>query len=210
MLSLKNIYDQVNKHIDNIQVMDICAECDMSPPWLDTIRQTKYYWAVAAYCDLFKVKSVLEFGTCTGASALAMSKYAEHVTTVDITDQVLSADDPNYKLAQYPYASVASGSTRVLLPKVKDRSNISVVVLPEPKVFTVDTKGHDLIFVDVSHDGITEALFHRKILENGYHGIVFYDDIFMNKWMAQFWAEIPNEKLVAEDWHASGFGIVRY
>jgi predicted O-methyltransferase YrrM len=149
--------------------------------WMVT---SKYFRALASYVQCFDSKNILELGTQTGASAVALSKYGAKVDTYDISDK-----------------NLASG--------ILNHPDISFKKLVTPDEFlSFDLKKYDLIFFDIDHSGFLEEKFHQKLV-NEYQGICFYDDIFFNTNMKFFWNGIQQTKIEL-DWHVAGFGMVSY
>lgn len=145
--------------------------------------ETPYFRCLSAYCKLYNIQHVLELGTCTGASAVALAQYAEKVDTFDITNE-----DINESL---------------------EHKNIQYRPLAEPQeCLEINLDPYDLIFIDIDHEGNMERQLHDKLTEE-YEGIAFYDDIFFNPEMSAFWHDIKQEKQ-SLPWHFTGFGIVRY
>ncbi len=145
----------------------------------------KYYRGLAAYCKALLPKRVLEIGTCTGASAVCLAKFCEHVVTSDVTD--------------WSVADKAIFGERITFRKCEQPTD----------ALELDFATFDLVFVDIDHSGLMERLIHLRLVEDGYAGDVFYDDIEVNVEMKRFWDRIKEPKL-SLDWHVSGFGIVRY
>jgi hypothetical protein len=177
MEALKKIVEAVEAH-----------DIDISP-WVKNfpkaLRQfvlgTNYYWGLAAYIDLYQVKRVLEFGTCTGASAVVMCEAGATVDTYDVADK-----------------------WSVGLP-----ANLNRHVVEPEAIFDLPLDQYDMIFVDIDHTGNEEQMLHEKFVRE-YHGVVFYDDINLNDQMRAFWEAIQQDKAGC-GWHATyGFGLVRY
>jgi hypothetical protein len=178
-MSLKEVLEKVESH-----------ETDISG-WLgnypDNLRQfvlsNNYYWGLAAYIDLHDVKHVLEFGTCTGASAVVMSQAGAAVDTYDLNDF--------WQLPGCP-------------------DNVTCHLADDPRyIYSVDLRPYDMIFVDIDHMGVEEPKLHKKFIKE-FRGIVFYDDIWLNQPMRDFWNSIEQDKETCL-WHkTSGFGVVRY
>jgi len=144
---------------------------------------TPYFRCLSAYCKINNIKRVLELGTCTGASAIALAQYSEKVDTYDVTDE-----DINSTLTH---------------------KNITSHILTNPlDCLEINLDPYDLIFIDIDHKGDTELKLHNK-LSKEYKGIVFYDDIFFSSEMAEFWNKISQNKKSLL-WHFTGFGIVEY
>lgn len=146
------------------------------------VLESNYYWGLASYIDLYNVQRVLEFGTCTGTSAVIMAMAGATVDTYDIEDKWACA---------WP-------------------ENVNRLIADNPRyIEQIDLTPYDLVFVDIEHDGKEEFRIHQKLVAE-YKGYAFYDDIFMNETMRAFWGIIKQEKQ-ALTWHdMSGFGLVRY
>lgn len=145
----------------------------------------KYYKGMAAYCKAFSPKRVLEIGTCTGASAVCLAKFSEQVVTSDVTD--------------WSVADKAIFGERITFKKCEQPTD----------ALELDFAAFNLVFVDIDHSGLMERLIHLKLVEEGFTGDVFYDDIGVNVGMRRFW-DVVNEPKLSLDWHDSGFGVVRY
>jgi predicted O-methyltransferase YrrM len=191
--------DSLTKIIKETEALDINIEpftADFPSTIRDSVLQTNFYWGLAAYISLFKVKKVLELGTCTGASAAIMARAGAEVDTYDLLD-------------------------KWELPKI---DNLYRHIVPQDYLEFLKFEGYDMIFVDVGHDGKAEQEIHEKLTKE-YKGIVFYDDIIINQDMIYFWNGIKQDKLPLF-WHVAkypsanpggglitknvGFGIVRY
>jgi len=165
-------------------------EIDISV-WLDGFSEKlsqfvlahNHYWGLAAYIDLYEVKHVLELGTCTGSSAVIMARAGAVVDTYDLAD-IWELD---------------------CLPE-----NVNRHLVDDPSyIHSLDLDPYDMIFVDVDHTGKEEQKIHEKFVAE-YHGIVFYDDIWLYKEMISFWKGIEQEKQTCLWNTTSGFGAVRY
>lgn len=77
-----------------------------------------------------------------------------------------------------------------------------------------------VIFYDGAHEGKDEQVFLQFLIEAGWKGIIFWDDIHLNKEMEEFWggvllaSKMPQLKeytMEAQDWtdigHACGTGV---
>ena len=150
---------------------------------VDRYLKDKYYRCLSSFCNVFKINRVLEYGTCSGLSALCLSQYTKHVDTFDISEEI---QDVNL-LKHFNFNKL-------------DRAND---ILNTPRILD-----YEVIFVDIDHLGETELLLHQRFSQE-FKGIVFYDDINLNTSMRDFWEQIIQEK-VELDWHFSGFGAVLY
>jgi predicted O-methyltransferase YrrM len=183
---LSSLVKSVEDHAKNLNILKIFEPYNFPDNILQAVESKPYYSNLAAYIDLYKIRSVLEVGTCTGASALAMSEYSEKVITYDVTDQ--SFHDPS----------------------IFSERNIESCIFVKPEsCLEIDFKLFDMIFVDVDHGGNWEKLIHEKIVMSEFSGLVFYDDVGLNQEMEDFWRGITQEKLKTK-WHETSFGIVRY
>lgn len=184
-MKLEEIYNNINKEICNI---DISGDAKIFEGLANNIStymlSCNYYRALASYCKLYKPCKVLEIGTCSGASALVMSRYCENLLTVDID------------------------LSKVINRLELERVGINFKQIDRSEVFDLDFGSYDFIFIDIDHGGISEIILHNRLLKS-YKGIVFYDDIYLNNNMKLFWESIKLPK-IATDWHISGFGIVEY
>jgi len=146
---------------------------------------TSHYVGLSKICKILDIGKVLEIGTGSGASSIAMAKNADHVDTfgVDVEQAHL-----------------------LVIPKMK----IDFHIFSKPSdCLNVKFNEYDFIFIDIDHSGYYEPLIHKKIIESGYKGFVVYDDISMNDGMKKFWDGIENEKYVW-NWNIYGDGMVKY
>ncbi len=148
------------------------------------ILSAPYYKALAAYCKLKSPKKILEIGTCSGASAVCLSKYCSNVLTLDV-------DLSNVKNFEI----------------IEKRGVVLNKIVPED-LLKINFSDYDFIFIDIDHTGSTEILLHN-LLKLNYNGYVFWDDVQMNLGMKSFWDNVDRPKMVT-DWHFTGFGIVQY
>ena len=178
MQSLKEIVESVEKHNVDISVW---LE-DFPEKFRQVVLNHNYYWGLAAYVDLYKVRRVLELGSCTGSSAVVMSRAGAAVDTYDVRD----------------------------LWAVCWPENVTRYIADHPNyIHSLDLSPYDMIFVDIDHWGKEEQQIHTKFTKE-YSGIVFYDDMWLNEEMRYFWESIEQEKQGCFWNKTYGFGIVRY
>lgn len=146
--------------------------------------QTPYFRCLSAYCKLHNVQHVLEIGTCTGASAVAMAHNAVKVSTFDVTSDDIDESLTHKNIDFYP-------------------------LLKPTDCLDINLDSYDLIFIDIDHKGDMELQLHNKLAEE-YEGIAFYDDIFFSLGMTNFWNDGIKKPKLRLPWHFTGFGIVRY
>tara|TARA_Y100000034_G_scaffold38278_1_gene46981 strand:+ start:4456 stop:5007 length:552 start_codon:yes stop_codon:yes gene_type:complete len=183
MKSLNEITNEVVKEIGSIDLEEALEGYKILRTAREYMLKTPYFRCLSAYCKLYDVQHVLELGTCTGASAIALAQHAKKVDTFDITSDDVDCSLEDKNIDFWP------------LQKPSDCLNINL----DP---------YDLIFIDIDHRGDTELQLHAKLTEE-YKGIAFYDDIFFSQNMINFWNTITQPKL-GIPWHFTGFGIVRY
>ena len=180
------IAKKIEEHAKDLNIIGHFEPYDFPDHVLQSVQDKPYYSCLASFVDLFDIESVLEIGTCTGASALVMSKYAKKILTCDITDQFFHDTS------------------------IFETNKIESFISPNPEAcLELDFPSFDMIFVDVDHGGHWEKLIHEKIIDTGFSGLVFYDDISLSQGMCDFWEGIMQEKLKT-NWHYTSFGIVKY
>ena len=135
----------------------------------------------------FNNTTILDVGTRTGGSALALS-YNEK-------NQVIS------------YDLMEQGASQI------QKDNITWKIQDFRSDDTLDWKNISIIMIDVDpHDGVQEVEMMEFLNEVGWKGIMLLDDIGPG-WpeVQDMWDEIPEEKLdVTEVGHMSGTGLVNF
>lgn len=162
----------------------------------------EHYRLLAALVEVYRPKTVVEIGTYTGLSFLALSEKLEpgaKLVTFDvipyqkITPRILNESDFNSK-------------TRLQI--VGDLSNDALLSQYESLL-----KECDLLFVDGPKNGIFEARFWEMLLTKKYlkKGCrIIFDDIRLLK-MLTFWKNIKLPKIDLTSFgHYTGTGIVFY
>lgn len=164
----------------------------------------EHYRLLAALVACMRPKLVLEIGTATGMSALAM------LTTLDRDARLVTFDLEGWQgYSQYSggileQADFADGRLEQRLDDLSTpagwRANAELL------------RAAELIFVDAKHDGAQERRFLQGFEEVGLDNapIVVFDDIRV--WgMVGFWQEIARAKLDLTSFgHWSGTGLVDY
>lgn len=182
-MKLHEIADEVVKESGSIELEEALEGYRILKNARDYMLKTPYFRCLSAYCKIYDVKHVLEIGTCTGASAVAMAHHAKQVDTFDVTSDDIDCSLEDKNINFYPL--------------LKPSHCLDIILDP-----------YDLIFIDIDHRGDMERKLHAKLAEE-YKGIAFYDDIFLSPEMINFWNAIQQPKL-ALPWHLGGFGIVQY
>ncbi len=177
------------------------------PQMSSWLQEDKYFRCMAGFCKFKQVKHALDIGTGYGCSSLALSKYAQKVTTVDIevgnvpdsrlTPHIVKLTDRDV-FPDFPVDFPVDLKPKVMAVQTSDRHD----VYRKPKF-----SNYDLIFVDLGMDrGYYDEQVHHALVAQKYQGFAFYDDI--HSYM--FWDKIQQLKLPLK-WHgSSGFGVVYY
>lgn len=184
MYTLDSLVSEIERIMPTIDFEAELQRFQWSPNIEWDLRNVPYYRALAAYCKLFSPPVVLEIGTCSGASAVAMAKHAGAVFTMD-TDL-----------------------SKVCDPKIFSENIQGMEVGPQD-CLAYNYGNYDLIYVDIDHLGLMERLIHQRLATGLYKGYVFWDDVQMNDAMKAFWDSIEHDKILT-DWHFTSFGIVEY
>lgn len=179
---MQEIVDKLNLIYPTIDLTPELGKYNFSKNVIEAVLTEPYYVVLAAYIKAFNINKVLELGTCSGASAVAMAKYAKEVHTYDIVD---SLEDKNI-----------------------NTGNIIFNIIKPEECLDINFQNYDFIFVDIAHDGYYETKLHQKFCEV-YNKIVFYDDVLLNYPMAKFWDSIEQKKIWTLH-HYSGLGMVSY
>jgi len=183
LIKLNEIADETVKESGSIDLEEALEGYKIQKDAREYMLKTPYFRCLSAYCKLYDVQHVLEIGTCTGASAIALAQYAKQVTTFDVTDE-----DVDISLTH---------------------ENIDFNLLDSPSAcLDINLDPYDLIFIDIDHKGDMERQLDNKLTEE-YEGIAFYDDIYFSYEMRAFWEKIKQPKL-GLPWHFTGFGVVKY
>jgi predicted O-methyltransferase YrrM len=148
------------------------------------------HYKLCKYISLNYNDTIADVGTFKGASALALSANENiQVTTYDICDAI---NDSSGKKTP------------------KDKENITFVISScEEKIDEIVQS--KIIFLDIDHSGATETWFVNKLVSLNYDGLLFLDDIYLNKEMYDFWENIPAhlKKIDLTDvGHVTGTGVV--
>jgi predicted O-methyltransferase YrrM len=153
-----------------------------------------YYKLLVAYCKLYSPKRIIEVGFREGWSTRCMSVAAPDaiIKSFDVADQHLK-----YK---HKYHNVEHCK-----------------VDKEFACGQIDYKSADFVFIDAPHDGDFEHKVLQRIKATHFHGIVFWDDIFFNADMVNFWNRIELPKIEISEFATRhkdgtnmGFGVTHH
>jgi hypothetical protein len=148
-------------------------------------RFMEHYRLLAYLSTCFSDATIVDVGTNLGHSAIALS--------YNNTNKVISYDIVEYSrppdLKQPPNIEYRTGD-----------------VLEDERLFD-----SALIMLDTDHGGAFEKRFYSSLKENGYKGLLFLDDIYLNEPMRAFWSSISEPKEDITDLgHWAGSGLVEF
>jgi predicted O-methyltransferase YrrM len=172
-----------------------------SPPSDPNRWPGQHYKLLTALVELLGPRTVVEIGTATGMSALAMKAALPRDGKIVTFDPIPWQE---YSRAVLRAEDFADGRLEQRLDDLSTQSGWSG---------NADLlQRAEFIFVDARHDGVQERDFLRGFDEVGLAGapIVMFDDIRL--WgMLSFWQEIARPKLDLTSFgHWSGTGLVDY
>jgi len=172
----------------DVKELDISHLRDMSLNQNDWLPAGQSEYRLYAYLStFFHKKTILDVGTRTGGSGLALS--------YNPTNQVIS------------YDLVEQGASSI------KKDNITWKIMNFMEDDTLDWDNIPIVMIDVDpHDGAQERVMMDWLRDKGWKGILIHDDIGPD-WpdIQLMWDEIPEEKFdVTEIAHMSGTGIVNF
>lgn len=145
------------------------------------------YRLYAYLSTLFNQTTILDIGTRTGGSALALSY------------------NPKNNVRSYDIVEQGASSIR--------KENVSWIIANFMEDDNIDWDNVSIIVIDVGpHDGKQERIMMDWLREKGWKGILIHDDIGP-EWplIQEMWNEIDDEKIDVTDFaHLSGTGIVNF
>jgi predicted O-methyltransferase YrrM len=179
--------------------LDTLAGRTVSPQQAMFLRQWpgEHYRLLAGLVRVIAPRRIVEIGTATGMSALALLSTASEDAELTTYDVLGWKSFPNTVLHQDDFG-----------PRLRQR----LADLSQPDTFEKESEilgSAELIFIDGPKDGVFESLATQSLIKvlAGRNAILVYDDIrVMN--MVQFWRELPLSKLDATSLgHWSGTGL---
>jgi len=167
----------------------------------------EHYYLLASLSMQLKNKKILELGTHTGRSAIALN----YGNLKQLNNNTIYTYD----------------ISNILIPNIFDYTNINFKI---ENLFNSDireiNKDHilsaDLIFIDIDpHSGILEYSMYIWLKNNNYKGLILFDDIHLDEGhmgvytgssMKQFWAKIDDKNKIdlTSVGHWSGTGLVSF
>jgi predicted O-methyltransferase YrrM len=200
----ERLIDLALQAIELARSVELDALVSRGPDALPSVWPGEHYKLLAALVSCLRPKLVVEIGTATGMSALAM------MTTLPQEAKLVTFDLESWRgYSQYSGGILEHGdfSDGRLEQRLDDLST--------PSGWRANAellRRAELIFVDAKHDGAQEREFLRGFEEVGLANapIVVFDDIRMWE-MVGFWQEIRRPKLDLTSFgHWSGTGLVDY
>lgn len=159
-------------------------------PWFrDGVGREHYKLLAYLSTQCESGETIYDIGTYMGLSALALAYNPNvHVVTYDIVDN-LPADKKTIR--QYPNITY----------KIADCTSKDEIV---------EIAKAPIVLLDVDpHDGVQEPKIFSALVENGFRGLLFLDDIHLNEGMRNWWNSIPYKKYdLTKYGHYSGTGVV--
>lgn len=144
-----------------------------------------HYILLAYYSLKYNNSSLLDIGTYTGCSALALS--------YNPTNKIISFDvKENLRRLKSSPENIEFIIDNCIKEQYKK------LILSSP-----------FIMLDTDHDGIFEHEFYNYLCEINWKGILLLDDIHLNNPMKEFWLSISQEKHdISNVGHYTGTGLV--
>lgn len=177
---------EINK--EDVKQLDISHLRDISLNANDWLPAGQSEYRLYAYLSTFFNKTtILDIGTRTGGSALALSY------------------NPNNEVISYDL--VEQGASAI------EKENITWKIMDFMEDEELDWDNISIVMIDVDpHDGSQERVMMDWLRDKGWKGLLLHDDIGPG-WpdIQLMWDEIPEEKFdVTEIAHMSGTGLVNF
>jgi hypothetical protein len=184
---LEKILATTKEELDSMDLSAYRNRPNTPVQWFFGNAGEEHYRLLIKISTLFNGQTLYDIGTYEGSSALALAH--------NETNFVLSHDLAYNNIAQ----SLKKPNMNLLLGDVLNFDG-GRGLLNSP-----------FIMLDTSHDGSYEHRFYHFLKHNGYKGLLFLDDIFLNEPMRMFWDSITEPKYdLTNIGHFSGNGIVDF
>lgn len=188
------------RNAQEISLDDISAKMK-NPPYFPNIFPGEHYKLLGGLILTLKPKVVVEIGTYTGLSALAMKKF------LPPESKIITFDIINWKSFQDSCLQEDDFRDGRVVQYIDDLSNPSII-----SKYRQLLQEANMIFVDAAKDGVME----QRLLENfktisfNTKPLIIFDDIRL--WnMLKFWRNISLPKLDLTSFgHWAGTGIVEW
>ena len=183
-----------------ISLEDLSARMK-SPPYYPDIWPGEHYKLLAGLALSLKPKVVIEIGTGSGLSALAIKKYLSPGSKVATFDPIDWKSYPGSCLREEDFRDGG------LVQHLDDLSNPAVI--PEYRQLLTEAT---MILIDAEKDGVMEQRFLDNFKSISFHTnpLILFDDIRL--WnMLKIWRNIVLPKLDLTSFgHWSGTGIIEW
>jgi predicted O-methyltransferase YrrM len=184
----------------DVDLSDLSRRIKSGVPYPD-IWPGEHYKLLAGIVKVLEPSLVIEIGTATGLSALAMLRFLPPGGRLMTFDLVSWRDYPDCVLTEDDFAGGA------LTQHLDDLSDAEVF-----DRYRETIEKADLVFIDAAKDGVQEQRF-LELLEGcrfSESPLVIFDDIRL--WnMLRIWREITRPKLDLTSFgHWSGTGLIRW
>ena len=150
--------------------------------WMDAGEE--HYKLLAYLSTCYNNATIIDLGTGTGCSALALSyNPSNRVISYDVEDRKIGPIDvPNIEF------------------RIGDALRDDAEVLAAP-----------LILLDTAQDGVFEQQVYTLLVGRSYSGLLLLDDIYLNQAMQGFWDRVRLEKVdLTPLGHWSGTGLITF
>lgn len=197
----ERLLDVALQAVAHARSIDLQWLAERDPSAFANVWPGEHYKLLAALVGLLRPSTIVEIGTATGASALAMKSALGEDSKLVTFDVVPWQAVPSAVLRDSDFAD----------GRLEQRSED----LSTPAGWQASAellRSAEFIFLDALHDGTQERNFLRGFDEVGLAAgpIVMLDDIRLWR-MLSFWQDIPRPKLDLTSFgHWSGTGLVDY
>jgi predicted O-methyltransferase YrrM len=197
---LMSIALEAVNHARSVSLADIITRMK-TPPYYPEVWPGEHYKLLAGLVLTVRPATIIEIGSATGLSALAMKKYLPQ------KGKVVTFDIVQWKMFAETCLVDADFEDGRLIQKTEDLSDPAVVLRHRELLGDAD-----MIFIDAAKDGIMEQRFldNFRLIAFKKNPLLIFDDIRV--WnMLRIWREIPMPKLDLTSFgHWSGTGIVQW
>ena len=181
-----------NEILDNFELKN--HEYLVDREYYDFKSGTNEYRLYSYLTTFFDNTTILDIGTFTGRSAIALSyNESNRVISYDMEDHVKNPDH-----------------------KIYTKSNVQFRVKDALEDLTEDlVRNVKIVMIDIDHYGETERVIINRLKEVGFKGIILLDDITkhpdptINRCMNRLWDSIEDTCYDMTDYgHCTGTGVV--
>ena len=184
---LNKILEIKNVDLDSIDLThndEILSKLKTFALYFHLLSGREHYRLLSQISKFYNDELLFDIGTNNGCSALALSE--------NELNKIKSYDVNFHDGVQYV---------------IKDNIQFFLKNVLDEKDFPNNCR---FIMLDTDHDGKFEKIFYDYLIEKGYKGLLFLDDIHLNDDMKNFWNNIVKEEKydLTSIGHNTGSGIV--